>query len=384
MPDFLADLMDKSELGLGSGAKEKAERDTRWIGEFADDLTVAIALRKWDHAVTLVADGESKLPTMASLASKLVPLKSQLTASLLQSLSIPTNRKSIVVQLITNLLRLGAGPAARNTFLNMRSDVLRKAVRAITFEGSVGMYVADLAIVVFTGVKHTADWFLASFKENEVASAFIEWAKHQIEAFAEMFRKQVYSPDVDAKTVEEAIQVTQLQSKKLLEDFGLDFRFLLEQLLVEKPKEIARPPPFRAHQPKELSPIFTPASTPIRSRSPAPTISIPTPSRNRSPAPAVPPLPQSIVSPIPLSSYSHQSGRSPAPSPVPPSPLGRRSPTTPRRALPTRPETPENVPGGPRGMKGSPAPPPRSRDRPGSSAGYRPPPVVVPRRENMF
>lgn len=40
----------------------------------------------------------------------------------------------------------------------------------ITFEGSIGVYIADLAIVVFTGIKHTADWFLASFKENEVAS----------------------------------------------------------------------------------------------------------------------------------------------------------------------------------------------------------------------
>ena len=46
-------------------------------------------------------------------------------------------------------------------------------------------------------------------------SAFIEWAKEQIDNFAEMFRKQVYSPDVAAKTVEEAIQVTQSQSKKV-------------------------------------------------------------------------------------------------------------------------------------------------------------------------
>jgi hypothetical protein len=32
------------------------------------------------------------------------------------------------------------------------------------------MYINDLAMVMFTGIKHTADWFLASFKENEVAS----------------------------------------------------------------------------------------------------------------------------------------------------------------------------------------------------------------------
>lgn len=48
---------------------------------------------------------------------------------------------------------------------------MRKLVRAIRFEGHIGMYINDLAMVVFTGIKHTADWFLASFKENEVASS---------------------------------------------------------------------------------------------------------------------------------------------------------------------------------------------------------------------
>jgi hypothetical protein len=47
---------------------------------------------------------------------------------------------------------------------------MRKYIRAIRFEGSIGVYVGDLAMVVFTGIKHTADWFLASFKGNEVAS----------------------------------------------------------------------------------------------------------------------------------------------------------------------------------------------------------------------
>ena len=190
MPDFLVDLMDKSDMGVGSTAKEKVERDSRWISEFADDLTVTISLRQWEQATALVEEGkfssvvvvdirlssmvsslgERKVKSMPSLAAKLAPLKTQLITALLQSLSIPTNRKSVVVTVITLLLRLEAGPAARNTFLIARSDVMRKAIRAITFEGSVGMYVADLAIVVFTGIKHTADWFLASFKENEVAS----------------------------------------------------------------------------------------------------------------------------------------------------------------------------------------------------------------------
>jgi hypothetical protein len=43
--------------GVGSDAKEKAERDARWVGEWADELTVAIALREWEKAVTLVEQG---------------------------------------------------------------------------------------------------------------------------------------------------------------------------------------------------------------------------------------------------------------------------------------------------------------------------------------
>ena len=41
---------------LGASAKEKAERDARWIGDWSDELTVAIALREWDKTVELVED----------------------------------------------------------------------------------------------------------------------------------------------------------------------------------------------------------------------------------------------------------------------------------------------------------------------------------------
>lgn len=117
-----------------------------------------------------VLSGRAKLSTTPPLTAKLPPLTAQLTSALLASLSQQSNRKSTVIALITLLLRLNAGPAARTAFLNMRSQVMRNHVRRIRFEGHIGAYVGDLAVVYFTGIKHTADWFLASFKENEVAS----------------------------------------------------------------------------------------------------------------------------------------------------------------------------------------------------------------------
>ncbi|KAI0325433.1 hypothetical protein GY45DRAFT_1374778 [Cubamyces sp. BRFM 1775] len=272
LPDWMADLASKASE-MGATAKEKAERDARWIGDWSDELTVSIALREWDRAVSLVEEGEGKLSVMPPLAAKLNPLKASLTAALLQSLSAPSNRKSTVVSLIGLLVRLKAGAAARSTFLAARADVIKKCVRKITFEGHIGTYIGDLATVVFTGIKNTADWFLASFKQNEVASSLVEWAKLQVELYAEMFRKQVYSSDIDPHVIEEAIQITHIQSKKLLEEYGIDFRFLLDNLLVEKPKENTRPPPFRAHSERAPDPIHTPASTPVRSRSPAPAVS---------------------------------------------------------------------------------------------------------------
>lgn len=107
---------------------------------------------------------------MQTLGGKLAPLKTSLTAGLIHSLSALDNRKTIVVKLVSLLLRLGAGPAARSTLLAARSEVTKKRVRMIRFEGAVEQYINDLAVVVFTGIKHTADWFLASFKENDMAS----------------------------------------------------------------------------------------------------------------------------------------------------------------------------------------------------------------------
>ena len=97
-------------------------------------------------------------------------LRASLTSSLLAALSDPSNRKSTTVHLTGLLARGSASAAARNAFLNSRAALTRQRVRMIRFEGHVQLYISDLATVVFTGIKHTADWFLASFKENDATS----------------------------------------------------------------------------------------------------------------------------------------------------------------------------------------------------------------------
>ncbi|KAH9958939.1 hypothetical protein BC827DRAFT_1135523 [Russula dissimulans] len=319
VPDWMSDLAQQA--GMSDSAKEAAERDTRWVGDFADQLNVAIALREWDTAVDLVEQGQTRLTAMPLLSAKLTPLTTSLTSSLLQALSYPHNHKEMVKKLISFLIRLDAGAAARTTFLAARTETARRLVRMIRFDGHIGTYISELAIAIFTVIKHTADWFLASFKENEVASSFIEWAKSQIETFAGMFRIQVFSTDVDKAIVDEALSITHNQSRKLLQDFGLDFRFMLDALLVPNPSEDVPPP----------VPILAPAPRTLPQASKVPTVP-PRPTHSRAPSTAEL-SPESVHPPPPgpAPDLPTRSGRS-TPMTAPPTPLTDSPARTPHNA----------------------------------------------------
>ena len=114
--------------------------------------------------------GQKRVSSIPLLKDKLAGLTASLTSALLHSLSEPSHRKTSVVYLTSLLTKLGAGPAARAAFLTTRSGLINKRIRSIPFEGDIPQYIFDLAIVVFTAIKHAAEWFLASFKENEAAS----------------------------------------------------------------------------------------------------------------------------------------------------------------------------------------------------------------------
>lgn len=51
---------------------------------------------------------------------------------------------------------------------------MRKRARQIKFEGDVGMYISELAMVTFTLIKNTCDWYMAAFKDNRMASGECE------------------------------------------------------------------------------------------------------------------------------------------------------------------------------------------------------------------
>ncbi|GAA5938435.1 uncharacterized protein JCM15063_000734 [Sporobolomyces koalae] len=232
---------------LGFVRDDPSGKDSSWIGDYSDELSVAISTRSFEDAVVLVEKGKSILPQLASnshtsyqLRAKLDARTSELVASLLHDLADPALRKTGVVGTTAWLLRLGQGEHARETFLTARGTLLRKRARQIKFEGDISMYISELAMVCFTLIKNTCEWYMAAFKDNRMASGFVRWASAQVEIYAEIFRRQVYGADQDGKVVQESLEVTKAHGA-MLRDVGLDFSFLLDGLL--------RPPPAKSSLP---------------------------------------------------------------------------------------------------------------------------------------
>ncbi|KAF8548878.1 hypothetical protein OG21DRAFT_667621 [Imleria badia] len=312
-----------------ASARAKRDRNARALSELSDDLTVAIALRAWPRAVKL-AESARAHPSLSQLVAAL-------TSALLDALARPKNSKSTCVELVSHLLRLGAVARARETFLAARGAAIERYVRAITFEGHVGLYVHNLAVVVFTAIKHTADWFLAGFVEHEMTSGFIDWAKKQIEMYAEMFKKQVYSSDVDQPTIDEALKITHTQSRKLLQEFGLDFRYLLDDLLVQHPKAPSISAPQTQKMPTRLAiPVTSLSRNPNSPNSPSPSPSLVNPPSTPTSRLRRPSLSRGdSTSPIrPQLSRSGDSAR--AAGPPPPRSTHRPSVRAAQRAIPDR------------------------------------------------
>ncbi|UZJ52850.1 hypothetical protein CBS101457_002170 [Exobasidium rhododendri] len=237
---FLAD--DANREGEGNDPNDVADNEkkdaSRWLSDFSDQVSVAIALREWGEAATLIEKGQAMLAGYSAsdfayqnLSIKLQGLTSQLVDSITHNLSSPTLKKSAVVRNVGFLLRLDRGERAREVFLQSRSELLKKRSRQIKFEGDVSLYISELALVHFTLIKNTSEWYMSAFKDNRMASGFVKWAMVQVESYAEIFRRQVYGiVDQDPKVVLEAVEIT-MNSASQLGEVGLDLTFFLRNLL---------------------------------------------------------------------------------------------------------------------------------------------------------
>ncbi|KAJ9104111.1 hypothetical protein QFC19_004095 [Naganishia cerealis] len=151
--------------------------DSSSINSFEDDLAMVIALRDWAQSVELVLKARGYLSSALakslpdpSIAARLASLTRELVSQITDDLSDPDIRKSEVIDLTAFLTRLDEGQAARDAFLRARKELLGKRTRMIGYHGDVPTYISELAIVTFTILKHTSDWYLAAFQDNNMVS----------------------------------------------------------------------------------------------------------------------------------------------------------------------------------------------------------------------
>lgn len=97
-------------------------------------------------------------------------LRPTLVTSLSADLAFPEIRKADTIRLIHLLVRLDCPQSARDAFLGARKNSMLRLVRAIRAEGDISLYISELAVVCFTVIRNTGDWYMTSFRENGMAS----------------------------------------------------------------------------------------------------------------------------------------------------------------------------------------------------------------------
>lgn len=170
-------------------AMSAANKDIiRALTELTDNIAVSVALREWGEAVSLIEQGQARMAQSSTMdgahrdfAMRLRSLTSQLVESVSYDLSSPLLKKSSVVRDVGHLLRLDRGERAREIFLNSRSELLKRRSRQIKFEGDVSLYISELALVHFTLIKNTSEWYMSAFKDNHMASGACAAAKQSHE-----------------------------------------------------------------------------------------------------------------------------------------------------------------------------------------------------------
>lgn len=178
MAQLLADAEGKSGTDSSNDASGLKGKDSfKWLSDLSDQVSVSIAMRQWNEAVTLLERGQNTMSSHSNsdnsyrdASIKMQSLTSQLVEAITFDLSSPLLKKSAVVRNVGYLLRLDRGEKAREVFLQSRSDLLKKRSRQIKFEGDVSLYISELALVHFTLIKNTSEWYMSAFKDNRMAS----------------------------------------------------------------------------------------------------------------------------------------------------------------------------------------------------------------------
>ncbi|RIB16109.1 Cullin repeat-like-containing domain protein [Gigaspora rosea] len=235
LPSSLRNQKNSSPKISAKSPRELSFNDLREIEDLADRLDVQIATREFDEAVESIEKALTNVsadPTrLDSIRVKMEDRVVRLSYAISRDLTNPNVKKTQVQKCVKWLLRLGYGEQAREQFLSARTNNIRIRTKQLKFEGDIPQYINELSLVHFTLIKNTCDWYSAAFKDIKMASGLVKWAKEEVEHYASMFQRQVYSPhNRDDKIVRKCLKYAR-DHCLMLREVGLDLKFLLDTLL---------------------------------------------------------------------------------------------------------------------------------------------------------
>ncbi|KAF9192772.1 exocyst complex component exo84 [Haplosporangium sp. Z 767] len=217
------------------------QADTRWLAEFTDELDVLIAQREFDAAVVAIEKATLMLSKMTLPAAKLEETRkrldervSRLSRAVIVDMGHVHLTKVAVQRDVRWLERLGCLDQARDVFLNTRTKVIRQRVSQVKAKRDPTVYVEELAMIVFTSIKNTSEWFALSFQDPKMTSSLVKWAKQEIEWFAELYKDIVFGlqqVQSNFQVIADCFKIIQEQSGKLKE-VGLDMVFVMDGVLL--------------------------------------------------------------------------------------------------------------------------------------------------------
>ncbi|KAF9995134.1 exocyst complex component exo84 [Entomortierella chlamydospora] len=211
-----------------------SQPDARWLAEFTDELDVMIAQRELDTAVAGVEKATVMLSQMTLTPAKLEETRkrldervSRLSRVIIVDLGQPHITKIAVQRNVGWLERLGCLDQARDVFLNNRTKVVRQRISQVRPKKDPILHIEELAMIVFTSIKNTTEWFELSFKDPKLSSAVVKWAKQEIEYFGDIYKNIVFSHEMNFQVIADCAKIATDQCNKL-RDIGLDLAFVLD------------------------------------------------------------------------------------------------------------------------------------------------------------
>lgn len=225
--------------------EEPVDRDflsADWLQELPEDLDMYIAQRNFEGAVDLVEKVYDHLtvcpkgPALKEFRARIEHRVKQLTDGLMNELQVSPERSlrggpRAARRAVTQLIRLGKSAQACELFLRNRSAIIKYNIRQLKFEGATTLYIRCLCMVFFSSLSDTAKEFIKAFPGHfGCYSAFVIWAKQEIQTFVSIFCRQVFESKASLTTIAECVVLARDQCEEL-GTIGLDVKFCLTVLL---------------------------------------------------------------------------------------------------------------------------------------------------------